>query len=127
MTTPNILTATALKPGQLNTPALLASGETTVYTVPTNKAIKLATAAITNTSSLAVVISVSIVPLGGTASSVNRVVSGYSLAPGDTLSQEEIAAFNGTMLADGQFISVNAGTASAVTVNLSGTLIEGPA
>lgn len=65
MTTPNLIgstnAATSLTQVLLAS-AQLASGDTAVYTVPTNSAAKIATASLCNTSGSAVTISVSVVP-----------------------------------------------------------------
>src|SRR4051812_38004223 len=82
----------------------LASGANTVYTVPADCAAKIATAALCNTSASSVVVSVSVVPVGGTVDSTHRVVSGYPLAAGDTL---DLDSLRGLMLGPGDFISVN--------------------
>jgi hypothetical protein len=125
MTTPNLISATSLTQGLLNTPAQLASGETNVYTSPSNKSIKVSTASLCNTTSLPVIVAVSVVPAAGTAGAANRVVTNYSLAAYDTLTQEDgLAALKGVVLADGQFISVNAGTATAVVFTITGTVIS---
>lgn len=54
----------------------------------------------------------------------HKVISGYSLAAGDTISQEDgLAVLKGLMLGPGDFINVNAGVGSAVDVVLSGTVV----
>lgn len=124
MTTPNLLAATSLQQGLLNTPALLPSGETTIYTVATSKAVKISTASLCNTTATAVTVSVSIVPNGGAAGTSNRIVASYLLAAYDTLSQEDgLAALKGAMLGENQFVSVNVGTASAVVFTATGTVV----
>jgi hypothetical protein len=123
MTVPNLLTAETLIQGLLNTPSLLASGEQSAYVVPVNKAVKIATASLCNTTASAVVVSISIAPSGGTPGVANRIVSSFSLAPNDSLTQEDgLSTLKGAMLGEGQTISVNAGTGSAVVLVLTGTV-----
>lgn len=123
MATPNLLSASSLTQGVLNTPGALANAETTVYLVPTGKAAKVATFSLCNTSGSAVTVSVSLVNSGGAAGTTNRVLSGFSLAAGDTISQEDVlASLKGAMLGEGQFISVLAGTNAVVVPVLTGTV-----
>jgi hypothetical protein len=127
MTKPNLLGQGASPATTLTQELLyssqLASGDNAVYTVASNKAVKIGTAALCNVSASAVTISVSVVPSGGTVDGTHKVVSAYSLAAGDTISHEDgLAALKGLMLSEGCVISVNAGTASAVDCVLTGTL-----
>lgn len=116
MATPNLSAITTVTPGVLAS-AQLASGATTIYTVPGSKAAKIAKLVLTNTSGSAVSVSVSLVPSGGSVDTTHRVVSGYNLAAGDSTAVSEL---EGVWMGDGDFISVTAATASAVDVMLSG-------
>ncbi|MBN9209369.1 MAG: hypothetical protein J0H96_11985 [Microbacterium ginsengisoli] len=116
MATPNLSNITTVTPGILASQQL-ASGDTTIYTVPANKAAKLAKLVLTNTSAAAVTVSVSVVPSGGSVDGTHRVVSGYSLAAGDSTTVTEI---EGCWLGQGDLVSVNASTAAVVDVMLSG-------
>jgi len=118
MTTPNVLALSAITP-KLLASMQLAAGDNAAYTVPANKAAKFATGCLCNTSGSAVTVSVSIIPSGGSVDGTHRIVSGYSLAAGDTLSLAEY--LSGMLLGAGDAVSVNAGTGSAVDVTLSGT------
>lgn len=125
MAAPNIAAPTNIDGKLLNTPALLASGDTTIYSVPTGKTVKFAGASITNVTAVPVTVSVSIVPSGGTASTANRVLASYPLAGLDTISHADVlGVLAGYMLGEGQFVVVNVDTASAVTMSLSGTIIS---
>lgn len=118
MATPDLLNLASGAPGLLTAgSALLTSGETTVYTVPSNKAAKILKGVIANTSAAAVTVSVSVVPSGGTAGSANRVLTGFSLAAGDSTVLTEL---EGIELGQNDFISVNASAGSAIAVTLSG-------
>lgn len=97
----------------------LASGEQTVYAVPASSAAKIATCVLCNASVSPVSVSVSLVKSTGTAGATNRVVSGYSLAAGDSTSIGELA---GSFLGTGDFISVNASTGSAVVATITGAV-----
>lgn len=116
MATPNLKSIATVTPAVLAS-AQLAAGETTVYTVPANKAAKLAKMVLTNTSALAVVLSVSCVPSGGAVDGTHRIVSAFSLAAGDSIVVDEL---EGVWLGAGDFLSVNASAATAVDVLLSG-------
>lgn len=116
MATPNLSAITTVTPGILASQQLT-SGDTTIYTVPANKAAKLAKLVLTNVSAAAVVVSVSVVPSGASVDGTHRVVSGFSLAAGDSTTVTEI---EGCLLGQGDLISVNAGTATSIDVLLSG-------
>jgi hypothetical protein len=116
MATPNLSAITVVTP-KIFASAQLASGNTTVYTVPPNHSAKLAKLVLTNTSASVVIVSVSVVPAGGTVDGTHQIVSGYSLAAGDSTIVTEV---EGVFLGDSDFISVNAGTGAAVDVMLSG-------
>jgi hypothetical protein len=116
MATPNLTAITTVTPGLLASQQL-SSGEQTIYTVGAAKAAKLGSLVLTNTSSSACTVAVSVVASGGTAGTTNRVVAPYSLAAGDSMTVPEVA---GMWLGAGAFLSVNAGTASSVDVTLSG-------
>ena len=99
------------------------TGENTVYTVPTNTTIKIASASLCNTStSSAVTVSVSIVPSGGTADTTHRIISGFSINTNDTVSLKEYV--EGVMMGPGDFISINVGTASLVDIVITGTVVS---
>lgn len=125
MANPNIIAATSLVgKGLLNTPALLPSSETIVYQVPASKSVKISNAALCNTSSADVVVSVSVTPSGVAGSTVNRVIASYTLKAHDTIDQEGgLAVLKGAMLGENQTISILCGTASAVTMAVMGTEI----
>jgi hypothetical protein len=96
-----------------------ASTNTTIYTVPTGSAVKVATFSLTNVTGSAVVVSVSVVPLGGTVDGTHKIVSSYSLAANDTTKITEI---EGAMLDAGAFISINASAVTAIDYLLTGTV-----
>lgn len=73
---------------------------------------------ICNTSALAVTVSMSVLPPGGTVDGTHLAISNYSLAAGDTLSLKDY--LDGATLGFGDSIWVTAGTANAVAVVLSG-------
>jgi hypothetical protein len=116
MATPNLTAITTVTPGVLAS-LQLASGEQTIYTVGASKAAKLAKLVLANTTGTAVTVSVSVVPSGGTADATHRVVSGYSLAAGDSTTVSEV---EGMWLGAGSLLSVAASAAPAVDAVLSG-------
>lgn len=71
----------------------------------------------TNSTLSAVTFSVNLVASGGSASAQNVVLSGKSIAPGETYLCPELV---GQVLESGGFISTLAGTASALTISASG-------
>lgn len=116
MTTPNLSAITTVTPAVLAS-AQVGSGTTTIYTVPASKAAKIAKLVLSNTSAAAVTISVTLVPVGGTIDGTHRVISGYSLAAGDSTVINEI---EGVWMGDGDLLAVVASAGSAVDVMLSG-------
>lgn len=120
MPTPNVLTLTSLTQALLVSQQLTSTAETTVYTVPANKAVKIAQGSLCNTSGAQVSVSVSLVPSGGTADGTHRVIAGALLDPHDTLSLADY--LGGHMLGAGDFISVIASTANVVAVVISGAV-----
>jgi hypothetical protein len=97
-----------------------ATTDTTVYTVPGSSAVKIATFSITNTSTTAaVVVSVSVVPSGGTVDGTHKVVSAYTLAAGDSTKITEI---EGAMLDTGALISINVDTAAKLNYLITGAV-----
>lgn len=116
MATPNLSAITTVTPGILASQQL-ASGDVTVYTVPANKAAKLAKLVLSNVSAASVAVSVSIVPSGGAVDGTHRVVSGYSLVAGDTTTITEV---EGCWLGQGDLVSINTSAATAIDVLLSG-------
>jgi hypothetical protein len=101
--------------GQLST-----TTATAVYTVPSGKTVKVAQGSICNTSTAAVLVSVSLLKSGDTADGTHAVISGYSLAAGDTLALKDY--LGSAMLAEAEAISVTAGTANAVDVVITGAV-----
>jgi len=108
------LTAKVLASTRLST-----TSATAVYTVGASKCAKVSTGSLCNVSTTAAVtVTVELVQSGGTADGTHCVLSGYSLAAGDTLSLAEFIA--GHMLGEGDFISVTAGTANVLCVVITG-------
>ncbi len=98
---------------------LTSTSATAVYTVGASKCAKVATGTLCNTSTTAAVtVTLAIVQSGGTADGTHSVLSGYSLAAGDTLALKEF--IGGHMLGEGDFISVTAGTANVLDVVITG-------
>lgn len=101
--------------------------ETTIYTSPAGTFTKISDVILTNTTASTVNnVRVSRVPTGGTASDANRVFYGdmaaESVAPtaGQTTSRVSLGELG--YLGPGDFLSVNSGTASAVSINISGSI-----
>jgi hypothetical protein len=120
MATPNVLALASLTQALLASQQVGSTNETAIYTVPANKAVKLAQGSLCNTTSAPVTVSLSLVPSGGTADGTHRVIASYSLAAYDTLPLGDY--LGGHMLGPGDFISVQASAATAVTVVISGAV-----
>lgn len=120
MASPNLLSLTSL------TEALLANYQPTVtsavaaYTVPSGKSIKVTQAILCNATSSAVIVSIHVVPSGGSATAANKVINGYSIAGQDTVNMTDL--LGGMMLGDGDFIAIQTGTANSVNLMLSGAV-----
>lgn len=100
---------------QLAQNAQATTTETTIYTVPASTTAIVKQIIVCNTTASAANYSISIVPSGGAAGDTNRIVKTISFAANSTtiydLSQ---------VMATGGFISILQGTASAITVTISG-------
>lgn len=116
MATPNLFSITTVTPAVLAS-SQLASGANTIYTVPANKAAKISKLVLTNVTGASVVVSVSLVPSGGTVDGTHLVVSSFAITANDSITVTEL---DGMWLGAGDFISVNAASATAIDANLSG-------
>lgn len=65
-------------------------------------------------------VSVSLHQVGQALDGTHRVVAGYSLAAGDSLSLKDY--LGGAFLAEGEFVSVQSGTANVLTMILTGAV-----
>ena len=82
MATPNMLALNSMLPGVLVSTKIAVTTDSAVYTVPANKAVKLAQGSISNISGAAVTFGLSIVQSGGTVGDgTHKIIpDGYSLA-----------------------------------------------
>lgn len=92
-----------------------ASTETTLYTTPASTTTIIKSITMVNTTAGSANVSLSIVPSGDTASTANRVISSLPLAGNATVMFENIGMMNA-----GDFISALQGTASAISIHISG-------
>lgn len=116
MPTPNMLALTTVTPRVLAS-LQLAAGDNTIYTAAANKAAKIATLTLCNTTSTPVIVSVSVVPSGSTVDGTHKVVSAFPLAANDSTVVTEVS---GMWLGTGDFISVNASAATTVDAVMTG-------
>lgn len=100
--------------------AYLGTSDAAVYTVPASSTTKIATATVCNVTGSAATVYVGIVASGGTAGVSHHVVHGYTLNSGDTLSL--IPYIGGVVLTAADFVTAYSGTATAVTLVLTGTV-----
>lgn len=89
---------------------------TTQYTATNCKAI-IDKFTFTNTSAGNVLITVYLVASGGTAGAEEAIISGRSIAPGETYLCPELV---GQMLESGGFIATDAGDGTSLTISASG-------
>jgi hypothetical protein len=87
----------------------------TVYTVPGSTDVKIASMIFCNTTGTAATITVSVVNTGGTAGVTNRVVSGLVILANAVDTFDSVIYMN-----TGDFIAALQGTASAITMTVSG-------
>lgn len=116
MANPNLTTVTAAVAGILAEGQLGASA--TDFTVPTGKAWKVESGSLCNGSGAAVTVTVSALSSsGGTA---RKVVSGYSIAAGDTL---DLRPYLPKMLPEGAILRAVASAGSAIDLVVTGTVL----
>lgn len=100
-----------------------ATTDTTIYTVPANTAVRVASFAIANTSTTAPVVinKVSVVPNGGAVDGTHQMLTNYQLLAGDTISHGDVLSFVlGMMLDAGARIVINVSVAATANYLLTG-------
>lgn len=117
--TQNLMQATSLLPKVLSSQQLPDTNQHPVYTCPANTAAILKHGTLCNVSGGSVTVTVAIVPNGGTYDGTHRILSALPLAAGDTFSLRDYVA--GACLGPGDAVYVQAGTANAIDVTLTGT------
>lgn len=120
MANPSYLALTQMLGQILYSGQLSTTSATSVYTVPAATTAKITQGTVCNTSAAVVTVSVSLLKSGDTADGTHAVISGYSLAAGDTLTLKDY--LGGAMLATGEAVSVTASTASVVDVVITGAV-----
>jgi len=99
-------------------PAKIAeNAQTTQYQTVTGERAIIDKATVTNTTATTTTFSCNIVPSGGSASDSNLIIDARAIAPGETYTCPELVNH---VLEPGGFISTLAGTASALTLRISG-------
>jgi hypothetical protein len=94
--------------------------QTTQYTASNVKAV-IDKATVTNTSGSNATLSVNLVTSGDTAGNSNLIIDTQTVLSGETLA---LYALSGQVIESGGFISTLAGTASALTIRVSGREIS---
>jgi hypothetical protein len=97
-------------------PKQLESSQTSQYTATAVKAI-IDKATITNTTGSNATVAVNLVTVSGSAGASNLVIQTRTIVPSETYLCPELV---GQVLEAGSFISTIAGTASALTIRVSG-------
>ena len=120
MPNPSYLALTTMQGQILFSGQLSTITATAIYTVPTGKTCKITSGTLCNISTAAVVVTVSLLKSGDTVDNTHRVISGYTLAGGGTLSLSDF--LGGVMLAEGESVNVQAGTAAVIDVVLTGAV-----
>ena len=120
MPNPSYLALTTMQGQILFSGQLPTTTATAIYTVPSSQTCKIASGTLCNISTAAVVVTVSLLKSGDTVDSTHRVISGYTLAGGGTLSLSDF--LGGVMLAEGESVNVQAGTAAVIDVVLTGAV-----
>lgn len=92
------------------------NAQTTQYTAVNCKTV-IDKGTVTNTTSSNVTISVNLVPVSGSASASNRIISLRAIAPGETYAMTELS---GKVIEPGGFISTLASAATSLTIDISG-------
>jgi hypothetical protein len=123
MTTPSILGLATMTPGVLVSTRIAVTTDSAIYTVPANKAAKLAQGTVCNNSGSACTFGMSIVPSGGTiGDGTHKIIpDSYSLGAGDTLPLGDYIKDH--LLGDGDAIAMKAGTGNVLTVVISGAVM----
>lgn len=93
------------------------AAETTQYVTPALTRTLIDKFTATNVTAAAAVITVRLVPFGGTAGALNAITYAKSVGVGEAYAFPELV---GHVLAAGDFISTLAGTASALVIRASG-------
>lgn len=92
--------------------------EGALYTVPASTSAIVKEIIMTNITTTAATVSIGVVPSGGTAGATNRIIEGLTIPANDI----KVAPLS-TVLNAGDFLSGLQGTASAITVTISGVEI----
>lgn len=87
----------------------------TLYTAPSATTVKLGSIVLSNTTGTSATITLSVVQSGGTAGVTNQILSAYVVRPNDTVTIDSSVYMNAS-----DFIAGLQGTASAITVTISG-------
>lgn len=116
--TTNLALATTLTPRILASVQLGTTSDATVYTVSAATTCVVKSGSLTNTGGSAITVSLSVIPAGGAVDGTHKVLSGLSIAAGDTFPLKD---YIGEMcLGPGDSVHVIASTANAINVLLTG-------
>ena len=98
-------------------PAVQVAATATTYYTATNCVARFDSFTLTNTDTVAQTVTVHVVPLAGSASATNMIISAKSLAPGECYTCPEMV---GKSIKAGTFVQALASTAGKVTFHASG-------
>ena len=100
--------------------ALLSTSASAVVTAAASTSVKVSTGTACNTTGTAATFTLDVCKTGDTAGASHRVVSAASIAAGASLDLRPY--LQGVMLGPGDFLSALSGTASAITLVITGAV-----
>lgn len=117
----NLNTITTTTAGILAS-AQMTSGVNTIYTVPAASSAQIGSLVLANVSAAVVTVNAGIVPSGGTADGTHDLVTGISIAAGETVILDEFAAVK--WMRAGDAIMVKASAAAAINATIAGLVFS---
>lgn len=98
-------------------PAIQVAATATTYATSSNCVTRFDSFTLTNNDTVVQTVTVHVIPSGGTASAVNKIINAKSLAPGECYTCPEMV---GKAIKAGAFVQALASTAGKVTLHASG-------
>jgi hypothetical protein len=114
----NVHAQTSAIPKILHSGLLTATASTTIATVPALSTWTIKSACVCNTTGSVATLTLDVVPLGQTSAAARRVINAMSIGVGDTLDLSWL--LEGVQMSAGDFIAAWSGTASALSLTITG-------